>query len=138
MKHSKKYVSTKLIKKVGKYLVEKDKYGRRKYQVQYLKDHHLSGRAQEHFRNNHGALTVMQLYAAVRILLINVSSDWERLLLLCHFLDLLEQSFVDSFSDVTVHPFPGGLKKTVRQKMLSVACYDFEGVIKDVGKWRRR
>ena len=34
--------------------------------------------------------------------------------------------------------FQGGMAKIVREKMLSVAGYDFGAVISDVGEWKRR
>lgn len=138
MKHRGKYVAKKLIAEIWKRLMEKDRYGRRKYSVSDLKDNHLSGRAQAHFLNDPGALTVLQFYAAIRILLINAPSEWDRLLLLCHFLDMLEEGFAECFGDVTIPLFAGGVEKTVRKKLLSVAEYDFERVIEDVGKWRGR
>ena len=137
MRHDGRYVPTKLLKHIGNSLVAKDSLGRRKYEVRYLKEHHVSARAQEHFRDLK-TVTVMQLYAAIRILLINASSDWERILLLCSFLDMLEDCFAECFGDVTLHPFAEGLEKTVRRKMQLAAGYDFEGAITDVGKWRRR
>ena len=33
----------------------------------------------------------------------------------------------------SLHPFEGGMEKSVREKMLSVAGYDFGAVISDVG-----
>ena len=42
------------------------------------------------------------------------------------------------YSGVTLHPFEGGMEKIVREKMLSVAGYDFGAVISDVGDWKRR
>jgi hypothetical protein len=103
----------------------------------YLEKNHLSGRAQDHFRH-HESVSVMQLYAAIRILLINTSSVWDRILLMCRILDILEQCFCDCYSGVTLHPFDGGMEKSVREKMLSVAGYDFGAVISDVGEWKRR
>ena len=101
------------------------------------KENHLSSRAQYHFRH-HESVSVMQLYAAIRILLINTSSVWDRILLMCRILDILEQCFCDCYSGVTLHPFDGGMEKSVREKMLFVAGYDFGAVISDVGEWKRR
>ena len=131
-----KFVPTLLIIKLGNRLEELDDLGHRQYKTRYLEQNHLSGRAQRHF-HLHESVSVLQLYAAIRILLINAASDWERILLMCSILNLLEQCFAQTFS-VTTHPFVGGMERCVRQKMLSVAGYDFEGVIKDIGKWRRR
>ena len=101
------------------------------------KENNLSSRAQHHFRH-HESVSVMQLYAAIRILLLNTSSVWERILQMCRILDILEQCFCDCYSGVTLHPFEGGMEKIVREKMLSVAGYDFGAVISDVGEWKRR
>ena len=99
------------------------------------KENNLSGRAQDHFRH-HESVSVMQLYAAIRILLLNTSSVWERILQMCRILDILEQCFCDCYSGVSLHPFEGGMEKIVREKMLSVAGYDFGAVISDVGEWK--
>ena len=66
------------------------------------------------------------------------SSVWDRILQMCRILDILEQCFCDCYSGVTLHPFDGGMEKSVRSKMLSVAGYDFGAVISDVGEWKRR
>lgn len=137
MKHSEEYVPIQLIVKIGARLLAEDDLGHQVYKTKYLEKNHLSARAQHHFRF-HEAVTVMQLYAAIRILLINASSDWERILLMCRILDMLERCFCEIFPGVTIHPFSEGMEKSVRQKMLAVAGYDFEAVISDVGKWRRR
>jgi len=137
MRHDGQYVPTKLLAYIGNSLVAKDRSGNRKYEVRYLKEHHVSARAQEHFRDLK-SVTVMQLYAAIRILLINARSDWERILLLCSFVDMLEECFSDCFGDVSIHPFAEGMEKTVRRKMQSAAGYDFGAVVSDVGKWRRK
>ncbi len=136
MECSQKYVPMMLIVMIGSRLEGLDRLGHRQYNARYLEENHLSSRAQQHFRH-HEAVSVLQLYSAIRILLINAASDWERILLMCRIVDILEQCFAQSF-DVTVHPFVGGMEHLVRQKMLSVAGYDFGVVITDVDKWRRR
>ena len=137
MKHGEEYVPIQLIIQIGDRLEAVDDLGHQVFKVKYLEKNHLSARARHHFRY-HESVTVMQLYAAIRILLINTTSVWERILLMCRILDVLEQCFCDCFAGVTLHPFEQGMEKSVRQKMLAVAGYDFEGVISDVGKWRRR
>lgn len=137
MGYGEKYVPVKLIIKIGDRLEAVDDLGHHVYSARYLKKNHLSAGAQEHFLK-HESVTVMQLYAAIRILLINTSSVWERILLMCRILDMLEQCFCECFAGVTLHPFELGMERSVSQKMLSVAGYDFEAVISDVGKWRRR
>lgn len=130
MKHSEKYIPLQLIVKIGARLSAVDTFGKQVYSARYLAEHHLSARAQRHFRL-HEAVTVMQLYAAVRIQLINTPSPWDRILLVCRILDELEQCFCDCYDGVTLHPFSGGMEQSLRLKMLSVAGYDFEGVVSD-------
>ena len=137
MINQKDYVPERLIIKIGDRLLAVDGLGHQVYSARYLEKNHLSGRAQCHLRH-HESVSVMQLYAAIRILLINTSSVWDRILQMCRILDILEQCFCDCYSGVTLHPFDGGMEKSVRDKMLSVAGYDFGAVISDVGEWKRR
>ena len=125
MSNQKDYVPIQLIIKIGDCLLAVDGLGHQVYSARYLEKNHLSSRAQYHFRH-HESVSVMQLYAAIRILQ------------MCRILDILEQCFCDCYSGVTLHPFDGGMEKSVREKMLSVAGYDFGAVISDVGDWKRR
>lgn len=69
MINQKDYVPVQLIIKIGDCLLAVDGLGHQVYSARYLEKNHLSGRAQDHFRH-HEAVSVMQLYAAIRILLI--------------------------------------------------------------------
>ena len=135
MSNQNDYVPVQLIIKIGNRLLAVDGLGHQVYSARYLEKNHLSSRAQHHFRH-HESVSVMQLYAAIRILLLNTSSVWERILQICRILDILEQCFCECYSGVTLHPFEGGMEKIVREKMLSVAGYDFGAVISDVGDWK--
>lgn len=131
MSSQKDYVPVQLIIKIGDRLLAVDGFGHQVYSARYLEKNHLSS-------SHHESVSVMQLYAAIRILLLNTSSVWDRILQMCRILDILEQCFCDCYSGVTLHPFDGGMEKSVRDKMLSVAGYDFGAVISDVGEWKRR
>lgn len=74
MINQKDYVPVQLIIKIGDCLLAVDGLGHQVYSARYLEKNHLSGRAQDHFRH-HESVSVMQLYAAIRILLINTSSS---------------------------------------------------------------
>ena len=87
MSNQKDYVPVQLIIKIGDCLLAVDGLGHQVYSARYLEKNHLSGRAQDHFRH-HESVSVMQLYAAIRILLINTSSVWDRILLMCRILDV--------------------------------------------------
>ena len=137
MSYQKDYVPVQVIFKIVDCLLAVDGFGHQVYSARYLVKTHLSSRAQGHFRH-HESVSVMQLYAAIRILLLNTSSVWDRILQMCRILDILEQCFCDCYSGVTLHAFDGGMEKSVRDKMLSVAGYDFGAVISDVGEWKRR
>ena len=111
MSSQKDYVPVQLIIKIGDRLLAVDGLGHQVYSARYLEKNHLSGRAQCHFRH-HESVSVMQLYAAIRILLLNTSSVWDRILQMCRILDILEQCFCDCYSGVTLHPLRA-LKKSL-------------------------
>lgn len=73
MSNQNDYVPVQLIIKIGNRLLAVDGLGHQVYSARYLEKNHLSSRAQHHFRY-HEPVSVMQLYAAIRILLINTSS----------------------------------------------------------------
>ena len=88
-----------------------------------MKEHHLSSRGQTHFRNGE-AVSVMQLYAAIRILLVDTASEWERLLLMAHMMDVLEQCYCDMYHETdSPQLFEGGMEQALRRKMLAMAGY---------------
>ena len=86
MSSQKDYVPERLIIEIGDCLLAVDGLGHQVYSARYLEKNHLSSRAQCHFRH-HESVSVMQLYAAIRILLLNTSSVWDRILQMCRILD---------------------------------------------------
>ena len=105
MSSQKDYVPVQLIIKIGDRLLAVDGLGHQVYSARYLEKNHLSSRAQCHFRH-HESVSVMQLYAAIRILLLNTSSVWDRILQMCRILDILEQCFCDCYSGVSIRLMP--------------------------------
>lgn len=118
------FVPILLIGLIGDKLLALDKNGERNFTCRFMKDNHLSSRGQQHFRNGE-AVSVMQLYAAIRILLVDTGSEWERLLLMARVMDVLEECFCDMFHETDAqHPFEGGMVQTLRRKMLAMAEFD--------------
>lgn len=131
MGKSMNYEPVVLIEVLDTRLNRKDANGKRHFTVEYLESQHLSRRAQAHFRKLE-AVTVMHIYAALRILLLDEPCMWDRILLVCAFVDLLEQCFCQMYSVPSTfpRPFDMGMKAAVRQKMLLLLDYDLSEVVK--------
>lgn len=124
------YVPIMLICIIGAKLQELDNNGKRVFSTRYLQGQHLSGRAQSLFLH-HEAVSVLQLYAAIRILLINAHTEWDRILLMAHFMDILEDCFCKCYPDAnSQHPFGAGMEQMIHQKMRAMPNYDLSKVLR--------
>lgn len=126
-----KYEPVLLIMTMGERLDKEVVKGKRQFSIKYLASQHLSYHALSHFRNVE-AVTVMQIYAALRILLLDEPSMWGRILLVCAFIDLLEQCFCQIFSVPSTfpRPFAVGMKAALEDKMSALLDYDLSKVLK--------
>lgn len=126
-----KYEPVLLIQKIGERLDREEVKGKRQFSTKYLLSQHLSNQALRHFRNVE-AVTVMQLYAALRILLLDAPDEWARILLICRFIDLLEQCFCEIYAVTPSfpRPFPQGLVQAVLGKIGRLVGYDLSRVLK--------
>lgn len=131
MGKNKVYEPLELIERMNDRLNEKDADGKRHFTVGYLESQHLSRRAQKHFSNLE-AVTVMHVYAVLRILLLDEPSIWDRILLVCAFIDLLERCFCHIYSVPATfpRPFAIGMRAAVREKMSALLDYDIWKVLK--------
>lgn len=125
------YEPLELIVQINIELTKMDTDGKRHFTVGYLESQHLSRRAQDHFSKTE-PVRVMQVYAALRILLLDEPSMWGRILLVCAFIDLLEQCFCQMFSVPSTfpRPFTVGMKAAVEAKMSALLDYDLSKVLK--------
>lgn len=125
------YEPWKLIVQINIQLTKVDTDGKRHFTVEYLQSQHLSRRAQNHFSKME-PVRVMQIYAALRILLLDEPSMWGRILLVCAFIDLLEQCFCQMFSVPSTfpRPFAVGMKAALEDKMSALLDYDLSKVLK--------
>ncbi len=99
---------------VGKHLFQRDEFGERIYTCALLAENHVSSRSQKRFAQA-SPVTLMQMYCAIRFLLINANGDvWTMLLMVCRFYDLLEQDFLIAYHEET-SPFPRGMEVALRE-----------------------
>lgn len=125
------YEPVELIKRINIRLNRKNTDGKRHFTVGYLESQHLSRRALDHFRKTE-AVSVLHVYAALRILLLDEPSMWDRILLVCCFIDLLEQCFCQAYSVPSTfpRPFAIGMKGAVQDKISTLLDYDVRKVVK--------